>query len=395
MKPPVPDIPSLPDGLFEQLVEVRRDIHRHPELSFEEERTGEVVATALEGFGVTPTRGVVKTGVVADIGDGGDGTPIVALRADLDALPMQEQTGLPFASVNDGVMHSCAHDGHTACLLGAAALLAEDPPSDGRVRLIFQPAEERGNGALHVCNEGHMEGVGAVFGIHADNRWEVGHVVVSPGPVTADSRSFRIEVQGQGGHAARPHEGIDAVVAGAAIVTALQSIVGREVRPGEAAVVTVGRFEGGEHRSTLPASALMLGTLRSFSDEVAAQLKDSVERVARQVAAAHRCGVEISFGEGCPAVINDAGVVAIAQRAARAVVGGERVLPLPHPNTGAEDFSFYLRHAPGAYARLGARAPGDELVSTHNPCFDFDERMLAVGARYLEAAAREALATLG
>jgi hippurate hydrolase len=385
-------IPELPAGLFEQLVALRRDIHMHPELSFEEARTGEAVATALEGFGLSPRRGVVKTGVVVDIGTG-DG-PTVALRADLDALPMQEETELPFASTIPNVMHSCAHDGHTACLVGAAALLAADPPTQGRVRLIFQPAEERGNGALHVCNEGHMDGVQAIFGIHVDNRWPAGTVVVSPGPACASSRSFTIEVKGRGGHAARPHEGIDAIVAGAAIVTALQSIVAREIRPGEPAVITVGRFEGGAHRSSLAASASMLGTIRCFDDEVSTALRDAVDRVVRSVAAAYRCEVEVTFGEGCPAVVNDPGVVDIARRAARAVVGDARVLPLPYPNTGAEDFSFYLRHAPGAYARLGGRKPGDELLPTHNPRFDFDERTLAVGARYLESAARHAIAAL-
>jgi len=389
---PEPMIPELPEGLFEQLVALRRDIHQHPELSFEEARTGEAVATALEGFGLSPRRGVVKTGVVVDIG-AAEG-PLVALRADLDALPMQEETGLPYASRVPGVMHSCAHDGHTASLVGAAALLAADPPTDGRVRLIFQPAEERGNGALHVCNEGHLEGVQAIFGIHVDNRWPAGTVVLSPGPVCASSRSFAIEVTGRGGHAARPHEGVDAIAAGAAIVTALQSIVAREIRPGEAAVVTVGRFEGGAHRSTLAGTASMLGTIRCFNEAVSIQLRDAVGRVARNVGAAYRCEVEATFGEGCPAVINDEAVVGIARRAAASVVGEGGVLPLPHPNTGAEDFSFYLRHAPGAYARLGGRKPGEELISTHNARFDFDERTLAVAARYLESAAREAIAAL-
>lgn len=387
-----PKIPELPTGLFEQLVALRRDIHMHPELSFEEARTGEAVAVALEGFGLRPLRGVVRTGVVVDIG-ASDG-PLVALRADLDALPMQEETDLPYASTVPGVMHSCAHDGHTASLVGAAALLAADPPADGRVRLIFQPAEERGNGALHVCNEGHLEGVQAIFGIHVDNRWPAGTVVISPGPVCASSRSFGIEVTGKGGHAARPHEGVDAIAAGAAIVTAIQSIVAREIRPGEAAVITVGRFEGGAHRSTLAGSASMLGTIRCFDDAVSIQLKDALDRVVRNVAAAYRCEVEVSFGEGCPAVINDAGVVGIARRAAAGVVGDDGVLPLPHPNTGAEDFSFYLRHAPGAYARLGGRAPDAAHVPTHNTRFDFDERTMAVAARYLESAAREAIAAL-
>ena len=385
-------IPALPSGLYEELVALRRDLHAHPELSFKEHRSGEQVARKLEALGLEPVRGVVGTGVVVDIGDP-DG-PKVALRADLDALPIKEQTGLDYASGVEGVMHACGHDGHTAMLVGAAALLAADPPNQGSARLIFQPAEERGNGALHVCNEGHLHGVEAIFGAHIDPRWPAGTMVMSPGPASASSRSFIIEVIGQGGHAARPHQGRDAIVAGAAIVQALQAIVSREVRPGEAAVVTVGRFDGGTGRNTLAERARLEGTIRCFDNELAVHLRTSVERTVQGVAAALGVRAEINFGEGCPAVINDAAVTEVGRRAARELLGAPRVLPMPHPNTGAEDFSFYARYAPGCYARLGAGDPRSELVPVHNERFDFDERAIAVGARWFEACARLAIEEL-
>ena len=385
-------IPALPEGLFEELVAMRRDLHAHPELSFKEHRTGERVARRLEALGLEPVRGVVGTGVIVDIGSAIG--PKVALRADLDALPIKEKTGLDFASGVEGVMHACGHDGHTAALMGAAALLAADPPTQGCVRLIFQPAEERGNGALHVCNEGHLHGVEAIFGAHIDPRWPAGTMVMSPGPASAASRSFIIEVHGKGGHAARPHQGKDAIVAGAAIVQALQTIVSREVRPGEAAVVTVGKFEGGTGRNSLAERARLDGTIRCFDNELALKLRTSVERTVLGVASALGVRAEISFGEGCPAVINDEAVTEVGRRAARDLLGEQRVLPMPHPNTGAEDFSFYARYAPGCYARLGAGDPRSDLVPVHNERFDFDERAIAVGARWFEACGRLAIEAL-
>ena len=385
-------IPALPNGLYDELVSLRRNLHAYPELSFKEHRTGEQVARKLEALGLEPVRGVVGTGVVVDIGSP-DG-PKVALRADLDALPIKERTSLDFASGVEGVMHACGHDGHTAMLVGAAALLAADPPKEGRARLIFQPAEERGNGALHVGNEGHMHGVEAIFGAHIDPRWPAGTMVMSPGPASAASRSFIIEVIGKGGHAARPHQGRDAIVAGAAIVQALQAIVSREVRPGEAAVITVGRFEAGTGRNTLAERARLDGTIRCFDNDLALALRSSVERTVRGVAEALGVRAEISFGEGCPAVINDDAVTDVGRRAARELLGERHVLPMPHPNTGAEDFAFYARYAPGCYARLGAGLPGDEPVPVHNERFDFDERAIAVGARWFEACGRLAIAEL-
>jgi len=380
---------NLPGGLFDRLVALRRDIHQHPELSFEEHRTSERVATELQELGLSPVREVAGTGVIADI-EGSEPGPTVVLRADLDALPIEEDTGLPYASEVPGVMHACAHDGHTATVMGAGALLLLDPPR-GRVRLLFQPAEEKGNGAKVVCDEGHLDGVDAVFGIHVDPYQPTGVIQVQEGPVAASTRSFCIVLTGKGGHAARPHQGVDAVVAGARLVDALQGIVAREISPAQPAVVTVGRFSAGTRHNVLAGQAEMEGTIRCFDRDVETAIREAIVRIAEAVSTAHRATAEVSFGEGCPAVINDGRMAEIAARAAAGVVGNDRVIGLGEPNMGGEDFSFYLDHAPGCYVRLGARVADTDVVPAHSARFVWDERTMAVGARYLEAVARAAI----
>jgi hippurate hydrolase len=390
----VPDskLPQLPAGLFDHLVEVRRDIHAHPELSFQEHRTGELLASELEALGLSPIRGAARTGVVAEIGESG---PVVALRADLDALPITEECSLPYRSQNPGVMHACAHDGHSAMLLGAATLLAADPPEAGRVRFLFQPAEEKGNGAELMCQEGHMSDVRAVFGVHVDVHFETGQLIVNPGAMNANSRAFEIELTGKSCHAARPHLGIDSLVAGAALVQSLQTLIARELPPGTPAVVTVGTFHAGEGHNVLAGSALLSGTIRCFDRDVAKHLEEGLTRVAQSVATAHRCGVQVRLGEGCAVVLNDPAVTAIATGVAIDLLGPDAVQPLNEPNMGAEDFCFYLDHAPGCYARLGAGSGlSDSPSPAHSSTFDWDERVIAVGARYFEGVARKTLASL-
>jgi hippurate hydrolase len=371
-------------------VSVRREIHAHPELSFDEHKTGEFVASELERLGLKPTRKVAGTGVVAEVGTNG---PVVALRADLDALPIAEENDLPYRSKNPGVMHACAHDGHTAILLGAATLLAAQPPEFGRVRFVFQPAEEKGNGADFVCREGHMSDVRAVFGAHVDVRFPTGHLIVNPGPMNAGSRSFEIEINGKSSHAARPHLGIDAIVAGAALVQSLQTLVARELAPSTPAVVTVGTFNSGKSHNVLSGKAVLAGTIRCFDRDVATQLEESLKRTVNGIAEAHRCSAEVRLGEGCSVVLNDPQVTAVATDAAKELLGADAVQPLAEPNMGAEDFCFYLEHAPGCYARLGAGSGlSTSPAPAHSPTFDWDEQVIAVGARYFEAVARKALA---
>lgn len=385
-------VPGLPEGLFDHLVSVRRDIHAHPELSFEEHRTGECVAVELEAIGLSPLRGVAKTGVVAEVGQSG---PVVALRADLDALPITEECLSPYRSQTPGVMHACAHDGHTAMLLGAATLLAASPPPAGRVRFLFQPAEEKGNGAELVCKEGHMQDVRAVFGVHVDVRFPTGHLILNPGPMNANSRSFEIELIGKSSHAARPHLGIDALLAGSAVVQSLQTLVSRQLPPGTPAVVTVGTFSAGEGHNVLAGQALLRGTIRCFDRAVAIELEQGLTRIAESVAQAHRCSVSVRLGEGCSVVINDPAVTAIATDVGRELLGAKSVRPLAEPNMGAEDFCFYLDHAPGCYARLGAGSGlSDSPSPAHSSTFEWDERVIAIGARYFEGVARKTLASL-
>jgi hippurate hydrolase len=330
--------------------------------------------------------------VVAEVGSGG---PVVALRADLDALPITEEHSSPYRSQTPGVMHACAHDGHTAMLLGAATLLAADPPPSGRVRFLFQPAEEKGNGAELVCQEGHMEGVRAVFGVHVDVRFPTGHLIVNPGPMNANSRAFEIELRGKSSHAARPHLGIDALLAGAALVQSLQTLVARQLPPGTPAVVTVGTFASGDGHNVLAGKAVLGGTIRCFDRDVARELEEGLARIAVAVGQAHRCEVDVRLGEGCAVVLNDPGVTAIAEDVGRDLLGADAVRPLAEPNMGAEDFCFYLDHAPGCYARLGAGTGlSDSPSPAHSSTFDWDERVIAVGARYFEGVARRALSSL-
>lgn len=375
------------------LVEIRRDLHRHPELSWREERTADRVCHELEALGVAYRR-VAGTGVVADL-PGPDGVPLVALRADLDALPITEETGLPFASVEDGVMHACGHDGHTTMLLGAARLLVDVADRPAPVRLIFQPAEEEGTGAPAMIEHGVLDGVGVIFGGHIDRLYAAGEMVVQEGPINASTDEFTMELSGPGGHGARPHESVDPIVAGSAVVTALQAIPAREIDPAQAAVVSVGMFRAGSAPNVIASKAVLQGTLRAQDPQVREHLKEAVDRVATSVGAAHRVVVSVRFHDGTPAVVNGAPSVVLARQAVEAVVGGPGVRPLATGNMGGEDFGFYLERVPGCYVRFGARPTDRESHPAHSGKFTWDERVLEIGARYYKEVALVAGAALG
>ena len=383
----------VPAAVFERMVTIRRDLHRHPELSWQEERTAQRTSARLRELGITHRR-VTDTGIVADL-PGPDGVPSVALRADLDALPIQEETGLPFASVHDGVMHACGHDGHTSMLLGAAELLLREGTLPVPVRLIFQPAEETGNGAQAMVEAGALEGVGMIFGGHLDRAYPPGTVVVTDGAVNASTDTFHLRIIGQGAHAARPHEGTDAVVAGSAVVTALQALVAREVNPAYPAVVTVGRFQAGSASNIMAGDAELEGTIRANDPEVREHLLGAVRRVAESVARLHQASAQVEFRDPTPAVRNAAPMAAVARRAAAQVVPRDQMTSLRHANMGAEDFSWYLEHVPGCYVRYGAQLRGRESPPAHSSRFDFDEDALAVGAAWLRAVALEAAREMG
>lgn len=362
------------------MVEVRRDLHRHPELSWQEARTAERICEVLSDLEI-PFRKIGGTGVVADLGDTREG-PVVALRADMDALPIVEETGLPFASQREGIMHACAHDGHIAMLLGAARILKAGGGLPGPVRLVFQPAEEHGNGAETLIREGVLDNVGMIFSGHLDRHYSTGSLIVTDGVVNASTDIFYISITGQEGHAGRPHEALDAVIAGSLIVMALQTIVSREVDPDHPSVVTVGRFAAGRASNIIAGQAVLEGTIRAQEEEVREHLMHSVQRIAESVARLHEAAITVEFGEHTPAVENKGRPVALSRKAAAQVVGPEMVEELNHANMGGEDFSRYLETVPGCYIRFGAQVAGREGFPAHSSKFDFDEEALAYGAAW-------------
>ncbi len=377
----------ISESLQSRLVKLRRVLHAHPELSGQEGKTAGTICKFLEELGITHRNGVAGHGVVAEI-RGPSGVPCVVLRADTDALPIQEETGLEFASVYDGVMHACGHDGHTTMLLGAAALLVQEHDLPAPVRLIFQPAEEKGTGAIAMIKEGVLDGAGLIFGGHLDRHYRPGTIVVSEGAVNASSDNFTIEIIGQGAHGARPHESIDAVVVGSLMIMALQTIVSREVDPARPSVVSVGQFHAGTAPNVIAGQAMLEGTVRAQDPTVRQHLLNSVHRIAESIAQLHGAKIHIAVTEGTPPLVNLPELAGLARRAAVDAVGEANVLPLKTANMGAEDFSYYLERIPGAYVRFGSQVPGREGYPAHSSKFDFDEEALAVGAAYYRSVAK-------
>jgi hippurate hydrolase len=376
----------LSDALFARIVDLRRALHRYPELSGNESKTAAAVCAFLDSLGIRYRTQVAGTGVVAEM-SGPKDVPCVVLRADMDALPIQEETGLDFTSAYPGVMHACGHDGHTAMLLGAAALLAGEPNLPAPVRLLFQPSEEKGTGALAMIEAGALDGAGMIFGGHLDRHYPPGVVVVSDGAMNASSDNFRIEIIGQGAHGARPHESIDAVVVGSLMVMALQTIVSREIDPARPSVVSVGLFQAGTAPNVIAGRALLEGTVRAQDREVRQQLTASVKRIAESIAQLHGAAINVSISHGTPPLVNSGDMANLAREAAREAVGDANVAPLKSANMGAEDFSYYLERVPGAYVRFGGQVAGREGFPAHSSRFDFDERALAAGAAYFHAVA--------
>jgi len=368
------------EAVFERMVAVRRDLHRHPELAWQEERTAERICQELDDLGIAHRR-LCETGIVADL-PGTPDTPAVALRADIDALPIQEETGLPFASANEGVMHACGHDAHTSMLLGAAELLARQGDLEAPVRLIFQPAEETGSGAERMVQAGALEGVAMIFGGHIDPRFPTGSLLLTPGTVNASTDTFRLTVSGKGGHAGRPHEAIDAIVLGSQIVTALQAIVSRQVDPDAPSVISVTMFNAGTAVNAIAEHAVLSGTLRAHDEGVRAYLRESMERIAGSIAKSHGATAVVEIEEGSPAVVNTPEMMELAREAAQEVVPEEGITRLPRANMGGEDFGYYLQTVPGCYIRFGAQQAGRELHSAHSSRFDVNEEALAFGAAW-------------
>lgn len=384
--------------LSDTLVDLRRQVHRHPELSFEEHQTARLVAERLSHLGIAVRTGVAKTGVVGDLGQYG---PCIALRADMDALPIQEENDVPYASEVPGVMHACGHDVHVACLLGAAQLLAEAAAAGrlaGRVRFLFQPSEESQDdealsGAMRMVDEGVMEGVDAIVGLHVWADVPVGAVALRSGTFTAYPDMFELLVQGQEAHGAYPHRGIDAISLAAQVINALQTVVSRRLDPTRGKVLTVGTIQGGTKSNILAGLVQMTGTIRTFEPETREVLFAEMER-ACSVARTLGGDFELNITPGYIPVVNDPALTALVHQVAVEMVGEENVQE-PTLEMGGEDFSYFDREAPGCFFWLGGATPGEPQRLHHHPRFDVDERCLPLGAALLAEVARRFLAQAG
>jgi hippurate hydrolase len=371
----------------------RRDFHQHPELGFEEVRTSRIVAEKLREFGVDEVHtGIARTGVVGVIRGGGDSGRAIGFRADMDALPIEEQTGLPHASTVPGKMHACGHDGHTATLLGAAKYLAETRNFDGTVYLIFQPAEENLAGGEVMVKEGLFDRfpMERIFGMHNWPAAPAGTFLHGVGPVMAAVANLEATITGRGAHGAMPHDGVDPVVIAAQVVSALQSVIARSVNPLEAGVITVAHIEGGHTFNVIPESVRLRGTARWFKPDIGDLLKAKFKEIVTGISAAMGGRAECSFTRAYPATVNEAESTELAARAARAVVGDARTRTLPQPTMGGEDFSFMLNEKPGAYLFLGG-AKGEADAMVHHPKYDFNDEILPVGASWFATLAEQLL----
>jgi amidohydrolase len=380
----VPDLRGAIDEIMPGVIADRRHFHQHPELGFQEFETAKVVAERLRSLGVEDVRtGIAVTGVTGLIRGTKPGPgKVVLLRADMDALPIQEENDVDYRSTVDGKMHACGHDAHTAGLLGVARLLMERRDQfSGTVKLLFQPAEEGGGGALVMINEGVLEDpkVDAAFGLHVDQDTPIGKISIRTGPAMAAADRYTITIKGKGGHGAKPETTVDPIVVGAHIVTALQTIVSREVDPTEPAVMTVGALIAGNAANVIPDTAELRGTLRSFNPAVREQLSARVGEIAGGVAAAMRAEVIYQFHPGYPATVNHAEMADLVRETAAEVVGAENVLN-PALIMGAEDFSYFLERVPGCYFFVGSKNEERGLVwGHHHPKFDLDEQVMANG----------------
>jgi hippurate hydrolase len=375
------------------LIALRRDLHQHPELSFAETRSCAALERALAMANPVSVQHVAGTGLVARIRGRDPNAPLVAVRGDIDALPIHEATGLPYASQTDGVMHACGHDVHASWAIGAAYLLATSPAA-GDVLVVLQPAEEIGEGAAAVLQSGALNDVAAIFGAHVDRRFPVGQVVVQAGPIAAAADSFRITLTGRGAHGARPHESVDAVLGAGVLIVALQGIVSRRVNPSIPAVLTVSTMQAGSASNVIPESAAIGGTLRAVDPATRSLLADEMRRVAHGIAAAHDLVADVEIVLGPPPIVNPASQVAWAHEAAVSLLGADAVVPLGITNMGGEDFAYYMERIPGAFLRIGAREPGGDATPAHTPRFFAADGSLFIGAALLAEAARVASAAM-
>ena len=369
---------------LDALTAIRRDIHQHPEMAYEENRTADIVAANLEKWGLEVHRGLGGTGVVGTLRRGASNRSI-GMRADMDALYIQEKNTFKHRSVHDGKMHACGHDGHTTMLLGAARFLAEHSDMDGTLHFIFQPAEEGQAGAKAMIDDGLFEKFpcDAIYGLHNMPGIDAGHIGVRPGPILAASDRWTVLFRGTGGHGSMPHQGTDPTIAAAQFVLALQTIVIRNTDPLDTAVISLGHMAGGDPGALniIPSEVKIGGTARSFSTKTRDLMERRIPEVANAIAAVHGCTAEAAYIKGYPATVNWAEQTEIAIQAAEAAVGTAHVDPNINPLPGGEDFSFMLQERPGCYAFIGnGQKGGDEFI--HAPRYDFNDDIIADGVSY-------------
>ncbi len=366
---------------FDEMKTWRQHIHANPELSLDCEETAAFVVARLREFGVSEIHeGIAQSGVVAIIEGRGAAGPTIGLRADMDALPLQEKTGLDYASKIDGKMHACGHDGHTTMLLGAAKYLAETRNFSGRVALIFQPAEETVGGARIMCEAGVIErfNISHIYAMHNMPGIPVGEFHTCAGPIMAAADEFEIQIQGKGGHAASPHKCVDPIVVAVQMAQSIQTIVARNVDPADQMVLSITQIHGGTAGNIIPDTAMLAGTVRSFSKEVQALVIGRLEKLVAQTAEAFGATATLNYSYGYPATVNSARETEFAVKTAKHIAGEARVMDDLTPVTGAEDFSFFLEKCPGAYVALGN---GDSAY-LHHPEFNFNDEISPVGASY-------------
>ncbi|MFY8040544.1 MAG: M20 aminoacylase family protein [Bosea sp. (in: a-proteobacteria)] len=370
------------EAMSGEIAEWRRDFHRNPELLFDVHRTAQVVAEKLKSFGCDEVvTGIGQTGVVAVIKGKRQGSgKVVGLRADMDALPIEEQTNLPYRSTVPGKMHACGHDGHTAMLLGAARYLTETRDFDGTAILIFQPAEEGGGGGREMVKDGMMDrfGVQEVYGLHNMPGLPIGSFAVRPGPMMAAADRFQITLEGRGGHAAKPHETIDPVVASAQIISALQTIASRNCDPLDSVVVSVTAVKAGEAYNVIPQTAELKGTVRTLSKDMRIQAEKRLREIVMGVAAAMGCTAVIDYELGYPVTFNNAEKTSFVAKVAGSLVGSDNVDLTVPPTMGSEDFSFMLEERPGSYIFMG----NGDSAGLHHPAYDFNDKAIPVGVSY-------------
>ena len=373
-------IHSIATNLAPRLIEIRRHLHAHPELSGKEYQTGAYIAGVLSAAGLQTQESVGKTGVIGELAGAGTDDRLLAIRTDMDALPIVERTGLPFSSQNQGVMHACGHDVHTTVGLGTAMILAElGAELPGRMRFIFQPAEEIAQGAAWMVADGAMKEVDSIFSLHVFPSIAAGSIGIRYGALTAAADDLEITILGESGHGARPHEAVDAIWIASQVITGLQQAISRTQNPLRPIVLTIGTISGGRAPNIIADRVELSGTVRSLHPETHATLPNWIEQIVTDICRTYGAKCQVNYRRGVPSVQNDIALTQILESSARAAWGSDRVQILPEPSLGAEDFSIYLQHAPGTMFRLGVGIPDAKNHPLHHPQFMVDESAIITG----------------